>query len=509
MSDNPYKLTPDPIPAELARSGLLQQVLEDLYEHHISIIGPRHYGKTVFVTALAGAARASGRFSDVVFWDLRHFTPENDAEFFAKFAEILAEQLASVGEDAQSHFGTVENRTYSKIKGFFEYLQGLEKRVLIVMDGMDQPLDCEGLTKNLWDNLAGFAKIGSVNLLATSRKPLRQLCKSATGRASDFWERFEDPPVRLKAFSGEEITSFLKPLAKARGGLEQGVEVEFANWTGGIPRLAVCLARRVVENGSSPVTVGNVRLAAGWVLSEHTDALEAAWDVCTAEEQTGFADLIEKREVEARHAGKLAHALVPLGLAHATGSKIRARCELLKQFTSSLQNGLVSVKLLFGEAPAYERNIRAVVEWRLRQIAVRNPDLKDFVTDAVARVGNPKLFFKEIRNIVDHALTLIWNFECPDGQSPRYQSSFAAAKAGLLQFNDTSSLLYHLQLSTDSRNRITLKKANRRIYSLLNALQGYGDLGQHQGNEVIPPAFAAAACLTVVELAGELDKAGF
>ncbi|HOY56532.1 MAG TPA: hypothetical protein PK640_00135 [Verrucomicrobiota bacterium] len=509
MSENPYRLTPDPTPKELARAEMLRQVLEDLFEHHISVIGRQHYGKTVFVTALAAAARESGRFSDVVFWDLRHFTPGNDAEFFAKFAETLVEQLTSVGEDARSHFGTVENRTYSRIKGFFEYLQGLEKRVLIVMDGMDQPLDCEGLTKNLWDNLAGFAKIGSVNLLATSRKPLRQLCKSATGRASDFWERFEDPPIRLKAFIGEEITSFLKPLVEVRGGLEQGVEAEFANWTGGIPRLAVCVARRLFEGERSPVTVGNVRVAAGWVLSKHVDALEAAWDVCTAEEQTGFADLIEKREVEARDAGKLAHALVPLGLAQATGNKIRAHCELLKQFTSSLQSGLVSVKLLFGEKPVYERNIRAVVEWRLRQITVKNPDLKDFVADAVARVGNPKLFFKEVRNIVDHALTVIWNFECPDGQSPRYQSGFAASKAGPLTFNDTGSLLYHLLLSTDSRNRITLKKANRRIYSLLNELQGYGDLGQHQGNEVMPPAFAAAACLTVVELAAEMDKAGF
>jgi hypothetical protein len=75
--------------------------------------------------------------------------------------------------------------------------------------------------------------------------------------------------------------------------------------------------------------------------------------------------------------------------------------------------------------------------------------------------------------------------------------------------NNVRNLLTHLQLSTDSRNKITLKKANRRIYSLLNALQGYGDLGQHQGNEVLPPAFAAAACLTVVELAAEMDKAGF
>src|SRR5437899_7965433 len=124
---------------------------------------------------------------------------------------------------------------------------------------MDQPLDCEKLTKSLWDNLAGFAKLGSVNLLATSRKPLRQLCKNASGRTSDFWERFEDPPTRLKGFSAAEIHCLLKPLADSRGNLAAGVVAAFENWTGGIPRLSVCLARRLYENGNGAVTVEHVR----------------------------------------------------------------------------------------------------------------------------------------------------------------------------------------------------------------------------------------------------------
>jgi len=203
------------------------------------------------------------------------------------------------------------------------------------------------------------------------------------------------------------------------------------------------------------------------------------------------------------------HALIPLGLAQMTGSKVRAGCQLLRDFTTTIQSGLVSVKLLFGDVASYERNIRPVVEWRLRQISVRNPELKDFVTDAVAKVGKPSLFFKDIRNIVDHSLKLVWDVEGPDGQSPRYQSAYAADRSGPLQLGDGRNLLFHLQLSTDSRNRVALKKANRRIYTLLNALLGYGDLGQHQGNEVLPPAFAAAACFTVLELAAEMDKSGF
>lgn len=276
------------------------------------------------------------------------------------------------------------------------------------MDGMDQPLDCSGLTKNLWDNLAGFAKVGSVNLLATSRKPLRQLCKSATGRASDFWERFEDPPTRLKTLTPAELEALLKPLADAHGGLEKGVEKEFANTTGGIPRLAVCLARRLFEDAKRPVTLADVRRAAAWVQAEHGSALEAAWDVCSTEEQTAYADLVARGEIEAREAGKLAHALVQLGLAEIDGSKIRPTCTALRDYTSGLQSGLVSVKALFGDAPAYDRHILHVVRWRLSHLTIKDEALRDFVKDAVERVGKPKLFFKEIRSIVDHALTLIW-----------------------------------------------------------------------------------------------------
>jgi hypothetical protein len=508
MSENPYQLNPEPTPKELARTALVQEVLENLFDQHISLVAPRHYGKTVFVTALAAAARASKRFHDVVFWDLRHFTPADDSAFFARLAEILAEQVTCLGDDTKNHFSSAEQRTYTAIKGFFDHLQGLNMRILVIMDGMDQPLDCAGLTRGVWDNLSGFAKIGSVTLLATSRKPLRQLCKSATGRASDFWERFEDPPTKLKAFTPQEIAAFLKPLADAHGGLATGVDTEFLNTTGGIPRLAACLARRLYDDAKTPGSIPDVRRCAGWVLAEHTTALEAAWDVCSTEEQTAYADLLARGEIEAKDAGKLAHALVPLGLAETAGNKVRPTCALLRDFTSHLQSGLVSLKVLFGTPAAYEKNIRAVVEWRSRQVPVKDPELRDFLADAVERVGNPKLLFKEVRNIASHTLVRLWRHESPDGNSPRYESAADASKADPLRFDDDINLLWHLQMATNSKNRIALKKANRRIYALLSALQGYGDLGQHQGNQQLTNTYAACACLTLIELAAEMDKVG-
>lgn len=187
-----------------------------------------------------------------------------------------------------------------------------------------------------------------------------------------------------------------------------------------------------------------MRRAAEWVLSEHTDTLEAAWDVCTAEEQTGFADLVEKGEVEARDAKRLVQSLVALGLGQTVGKKIRPSCQLLKEFTANLQSGLVSVSLHFTKPDAYQRNIRVVVDCRLRQITVRDQDFVDFVTDAVQKVGKPNLFFKDIRNILDYALKMVWRLEAQDGQSPRYESDYAAGKSGPLNMNDSRNLLNHL-----------------------------------------------------------------
>jgi len=52
------------------------------------------------------------------------------------------------------------------------------------------------------------------------------------------------------------------------------------------------------------------------------------------------------------------------------------------------------------------------------------------------------------------------------------------------------------------------KKANRKIYALLNGLKGLGDLGQHQAGMVVSPFYAAAACIGALELAAELALAG-
>jgi hypothetical protein len=58
MNDNPYKLTTDPTPKELARVEFAQQVLEDLYEHHTRIAGPFVPAQQTGLLQMHHAARA-------------------------------------------------------------------------------------------------------------------------------------------------------------------------------------------------------------------------------------------------------------------------------------------------------------------------------------------------------------------------------------------------------------------------------------------------------------------
>jgi hypothetical protein len=54
---------------------------------HISVVGPRHSGKTVFLTALANRVRNDGSFyTGTIYWDLGHLTPSSDADFIANWS---------------------------------------------------------------------------------------------------------------------------------------------------------------------------------------------------------------------------------------------------------------------------------------------------------------------------------------------------------------------------------------------------------------------------------------
>ena len=509
---HPYRLFTVPPPPPLGRAVDVKNIVAWLAaKDNVSVIAPRHYGKTVLLHAVAEAARAEKVFADVVLWDLRHFTPADDAEFFARFAEVLAEQLTMLGNEPREYFADAAARSATGVRLFFDGLHRRKLCVLVVMDGMDHPLSSQGVTRVTWNNLCGLSERNSIRIATGSRKRLRELCVSSDGRSSELWERFQKH-LTLGAFTESELDGFLCPLKEIAGGLAGGARTEFRNWTGGIPLLSTGLAAALAESGEKNITAERVKAIAESALVAGNDWLAAVWDVCEPATQSAFAELLSVGELLA-DGNPEATRLTNLGLACRIGTMLRPACRFLGGFIAAQQAGLVSLKKLFGDAAAYEHNIRSVAALRWQQLSIGDDDLRAFITYALDAQANPKLFIAQIRNIFASALKLVWAVEAPNGSLPRFQSERALKQTQRFNYllpSDPGPLLQCLELLTykDGENGAKPKKVNRVIYTLLSSLKPAGDIGQHQAEHEVTPGFTAAVALTAVELARELSAAG-
>ena len=61
-----YHPFPTQIPSLLARRKLAAQLLGSLIKHNVSVVGRRHYGKSVLLSHIAREARKQGTFDQVV-----------------------------------------------------------------------------------------------------------------------------------------------------------------------------------------------------------------------------------------------------------------------------------------------------------------------------------------------------------------------------------------------------------------------------------------------------------
>lgn len=511
---NPYKVFGNPAPQMLGRSRLAERVLDRLRTQHVSVVGPRYFGKTVFLSGIATAERGNQHFSDIVYWDLRHLTPANDEEFFIALADALRNQVKSCGNDAADYFASPEDKTAQAIVGFFDYLKDQGKRVLLIMDGMDQPLSSENLSPSVWDNLCAITERNSVSMLTASRKRLRQLCINPNSRTSDFWQRFVDPVVEVRALTREELQEFIEPLVAHVGTLASGADTEIWNWSGGLPLLAAALCEHLQSSTKpgSGLNIAQVSESAGVILTDRGDVLEALWQEIETEVQTAFLELVDRGEMNRSEISSVAGRLVALGLAQESGNKLKPHARLLANHSAARREGLAAMTVLFSKPQDFERNLRALVELRLGHVAMQDADLRDFITNAVEKVAQPKVCLTGMRSIAEHALTLIWKVEAPDGEVPGFTSERSIAFIEKCDQNRLPTELGRqcqcLDLLTDTRNGVIPKKVNRKIFCLVNYMKALGDLGQHQGGVQVDLSFSAKACLSAIQLADEMVRAG-
>ena len=310
MTANPYRVLGPSIPPMLGRGSLVRQIERHLLKptpDHVSVVGPRHYGKSVLLRHLASAyhlgptgyrvlppdksAEPAGTYRSrpgdylaTVYIDLRHDTPRSDGAFRRRFAEeIRATFQPDPWESSDlpghrepfdiselSEYLDIENEaSHESLDLVFTELEDRGARMLVVLDGLDYALTGTGFTRNLWDQLRSLAQKTSLRFVTGSRRPLRKLCKTEESRTSDFWEIFYDTPVRVAALDDSDWDAFLQPLLDTGCALDDSARKEVANWTGGVPLLVCALLQKLWEQyrGTPRLSKPEIDRAAGAVLA--------------------------------------------------------------------------------------------------------------------------------------------------------------------------------------------------------------------------------------------------
>jgi predicted AAA+ superfamily ATPase len=72
MDNNPYPIFGATIPACRGREPDMEKIVRLIAKNHVSVVGPKHIGKTVFIHALAGhVAAGKDSFTGSVYVSVR------------------------------------------------------------------------------------------------------------------------------------------------------------------------------------------------------------------------------------------------------------------------------------------------------------------------------------------------------------------------------------------------------------------------------------------------------
>ena len=520
---NPYQVFGPTVPAMLGRAALVNEIegriLKDTPDH-VSIVGPAHYGKSVFLSHLAEVHRTgSSHYLTTVYIDFRYSPPASDATFKRRLASELRAALRQVGSELSGHIDTEYERIHELLDDVFADLAAGGMRVLVVLDGFDHVLAGTGLTRNLWDQLRELARRPSLRLVTGSRRRLRELCRTREAQSSNFWGIFHDPPSQVAALDDSDWESLLLPLQEAGCTLDGSARKEAVNWTGGVPVLVCALLQELWEahDGGMPLSKSEIDAAAAAILNGPRESLSALWDDCDDELR---ADL-----------GMLASADIPLvdlsddrrraiesrGFGSPSRNRLRGSCRLMQRYAQRQAPATADLKRLFGTASGFETHVMAMLELRLDQIARQNVDglLHDHVSRVVRDMDKPEIALDGIRRIARRALALIWDAELPPDKTlplewvehwKRLDVNFPHDEGKLPDGYGPQCGL--LRLVTGSGNTRPLGKCVTKTTCLLvDHLQSVGNFGQHReefSETTISIGFVASSVLSAISLVENL-----
>lgn len=519
MADSRFPILGTTVPPMLGRAAILQKMtgaLTKAVPDHLQVVGPRFAGKTVLLHELAASMRQTGSpYTAVVVWDLGHQTPGTDALFMQCLARELSAALLTNHQDYAEHLKSTQDNHYQDIAEVLNALKGEDAKVLVIMDGFDKPLSNAQLTRNLWDQLRELALKSSLRLVTASRRTLRELIRHPDAQTSDFWNIFDPTPVRVGCFDENDLTAILSTMPDLQ--LAAGAQTELWNATNGFPVWALGVLNAVHE----ACTVGAVspeamKAACDRAFPTVRDKLDALWIDCPPSCQDLMRRVLEEGFVS--RSGVVAadaEILIERGFVQSAANKLQRPSRLLGRYLEEQPNEGSALVRLFGNADAYRKNLKDVLERRLGQLHGIDATLKRYLERGTEDLpDHPEVFLSHVRGIVNQAFELIWKAEIPDKRIPsewmaiwkwNKENGLDKLEATFPQGVHRVRLL-NLMTGTDKSGAPCAKFVTKQTYSLMNAVHIFGDLGQHQEGVSIESETAYSILHLCIELSATISK---
>ena len=533
MNNNPYRVRGRGTRKMIGREQLFKKLCHLLTEHHVCVVGPPSFGKSVLLRHLASHFKDKSNYYVIsLYWDLQdHDTPRTDEEFLQRFAERIKGALQPVQPDLAECL-ELEDESLPDVLHFVFGEMGNKKMedrkicFLAVLDGFDHVLTESNITRNLWNEMYDLGQMTSLRLVTGSQRRLSELYTPEDSRRWNFSDIFYYTPLQVGCFEHHDWSGFLDPLKSHRGiTCDNSALKEIANWTGGVPVLAVALAEQIFNKFRNvTISKSDVDGMVEKLDEELWELCKDLWKDCPIDLQFDLVELTH-REVRFSELPKERRNDLKLrGFARESRrNQLQSSCLLMKQYAQQQEDKVETLHRLFGDAERFERHIPSLLEIRLKQIReIRGADrdLIDHVKIVIELLQQrgPIPSFGSVREIEDRALKLIWDAELePNRSIPKTWKSDSLPDAWKLdtvvrevvrenQFPKKSQRGQQCRiLRLMSENNIS-KVITKPTQLLVNHLHSVGNFVHHREGSTMSIPIAASFCLSAISLCESLAE---
>lgn len=520
---NPFNCSGTITPKMFGRRQLLRKILMMLDKpipDHISIIGPKRYGKTVLLRHLHGCTDWAGKYVAIAFIDLRHESPQTDSEFRSYLANCLRDTLNPVEPTYSEMLKEANDASIPDvIKIILNDLYEKKKRIAIILDAFDHLPLGTSIHPQLLEQLRSFAQISSLRLIIGSRSRLRELCKSEESRNSDFWRIFAEP-IHLGVFDDSDFEDLWEPFEQKSITFEEGAKTEIKGQTGGIPQFIAGLMEKFYDQTphGGKVSQRDVITLVQNYQRDSKDTILDVWEDCTQETRNMLVDLAQNPALSTMYPAGIIEQAVLRGLIRKEGQQIRIHTRIIGELAKSESASVQDMNRLFARTEDYEKNIKRLLELRYSQIQEIGKDLHNYAQSAISDIENgPKRVLANANGIVEEAIKIITqaeniavNKKLPDEWNNEWRRTNRNGPPERIDPfpADRGEQIRALSFicGCDRQYVKVSGKVSKQSYILLRKINDFSNYLRHRGDEEPTPGMAVLLCMTTLELIHSLGR---